>query len=148
MRVWSLIAVLVFASPAAAQEVMTDAEVRAAAEQAREAAELRVEADMMTMTDLVEAMSKTLGQLHYLRTLCYGLTDQQWRRQMSAMLQVEAPNNSERQRELSQAFNAGFYQEQARHARCDAGVAADVAALAENGRSVATMLGDPYRETQ
>ncbi|MGB6231681.1 MAG: TIGR02301 family protein [Litorimonas sp.] len=143
----SLIAlILPLGAPAFAQQ--TDAERRAEAEKAREAAELRVQQDMVTMTSLVEAMAKTLGQLHYLRTLCFGLNDQRWRDQMSGMLSVEAPADTERQRALSRAFNAGFYQEQARHTVCDGGVSADVAALAENGRAVAAMLGDPYREVE
>lgn len=113
---------------------------------AREAAELRVEEDMVKMTSLLEALAKNLGQMHYLRTLCFGDQDQQWRNFMAEMLEVEAPGDSAKQRELTQAFNAGYYQEQTRHTSCDQSVSVDVAALAENGRSVARMLGDPYRE--
>lgn len=114
---------------------------------ARDAAERRVEAEMMEMTSLVEALSRNLGQMHYLRTLCFGDGDQQWRQYMAEMLRVEADGDAEKQRELTQAFNAGYYNEQSRHASCTPALAADVAALAENGRSVARMLGDPYRET-
>ena len=113
---------------------------------AREAAELRVEEDMVKMTSLLEALAKNLGQMHYLRTLCFGEQDQQWRNYMAQMMEVEAANDSTKQRELTQAFNAGFYQEQTRHTSCDQSVSVNVAALAENGRSVARMLGDPYRE--
>jgi len=112
----------------------------------REAAELRVEADMVKMTSLVEALAKNLGQMHYLRTLCFGESDQKWRDYMAAMLDTEAPGDVAKQRELTQAFNAGFYQEKQRHSVCSQSVNADVAALAENGRSVSRMLGDPYRE--
>ena len=55
------------------------AAAKAAALKAREEAELRVEADMVTMNSLVEALSKNLGQLHYLRTICFGPEDQKWR---------------------------------------------------------------------
>lgn len=142
MRV--IFAIILFMLPlsALAQTVQTDEERRAA----REAAELRVEADMVRMTSLVEALAKNLGQMHYLRTLCFGENDQQWRQYMADMLDVEAPGDTEKQRELTQAFNAGYYLEQRRHSVCSQSVSADVAALAENGRSVSRMLGDPYRE--
>ncbi|MEM7728350.1 MAG: TIGR02301 family protein [Pseudomonadota bacterium] len=140
MRALLAISLLLFPLCAHAQ---TAEEARAA----REAAERRVEADMVRMTSLVEALAKNLGQMHYLRTLCFGERDQQWRDYMARMLDVEAAGNGALQRELTQAFNAGYYQEQSRHSVCDNTVSADVAALAENGRSVARMLGDPYRET-
>ncbi|MEL6686889.1 MAG: TIGR02301 family protein [Pseudomonadota bacterium] len=113
---------------------------------AREKAELRIEEDMVRMTSLLEALAKNLGQMHYLRTLCFGDEDQQWRNYMAQMMEVEAANDSAKQREMTQAFNAGYYLEQQRHTSCDQSVSVDVAALAENGRSVARMLGDPYRE--
>ncbi|WP_418152166.1 TIGR02301 family protein [Litorimonas sp. RW-G-Af-16] len=125
---------------------MTAAQKRAAAEKAREAAELRVEQDMVTMTSLVEALSKNMGQIHYLRTLCFGQNDQKWRDYASRMVQVEAPNDADRRRQLIRAFNAGYYAEQGRHQRCSNAVSADVAALSENGRHLSSMLGDPYRE--
>ncbi|MGB3457289.1 MAG: TIGR02301 family protein [Litorimonas sp.] len=139
----ALIAIMLLLLPLSAHAQMTAEQARAA----REAAELRVEADMVKMTSLAEALARNLGQMHYLRTLCFGETDQKWRDFMAQMLEVEAPGNGTKQRELTQAFNAGYYAERERHAVCDTSVPADVAALAENGRSVARMLGDPYRET-
>jgi len=102
-------------APAAAQDQLTDEQKAAAALEAREAAELRIEEDMVTMTSLVEALSKNLGQIHYLRTLCFGDNDQKWREYASRMVQVEAPNDADRRRQLIRAFNAGYYQEQNRH---------------------------------
>lgn len=124
----------------------TEAEKRAAAIKARKAAELRVEEDMVKMTNLIEALSKNLGQIHYLRTLCFGNKDQKWRDYATRMVTLEAPENAERRREIIRAFNAGYYQEQKRHQRCSKDVSIDVAALAENGRHLANMLGDPQRE--
>ena len=84
--------------PSFAQEAMTTREQerasRAAALAAREAAEKRIENDMVTMSNLVEALAKNLGQLHYLRTLCFGVNDQTWREQTGAMMDVEAPQGS------------------------------------------------------
>ena len=136
-----LLAALSLPTAASAQ---TAAERRAALRE-KEAAEMRVEADMVTMTNLAEALSKNLGQLHWLRTLCYGEGDQKWREFAGRMIEVEASDAADRRSILVRAFNAGYYQEQARHAACSSGVAVDAAALAENGRQLAGMLGDPYR---
>ena len=145
MRALCLIALLLSATPALAQE--TAAERRRAALEAREAAELRVEQGMVTMTSLLDAMAKNLGQMHYLRTLCFGPDDQYWRTYMAQLLDLESGSDYDRRSTLTQAFNAGYYEEEGRHSQCDPAVSADVAALAENGRALATMLGDPYRET-
>jgi len=143
MRVLVAIILLLLPLSASAQSSQTEEERRAA----REAAELRIEADMVQMTSLVEALAKNLGQMHSLRTVCFGEDDQQWRESMSEMLEIEAPGDTDKQGELTQAFNAGYYLEKRRHTVCSQSVSADVAALAENGRSVSRMLGDPYRET-
>lgn len=136
--------------PSFAQEAMTTREqeraARAAAQAAREAAEKRVENDMVTMSNLVEALAKNLGQLHYLRTLCFGQNDQTWREQTAAMMDVEAPKDQARRRQLIRAFNAGYYEEKDRFATCTKNVSVDAAALSENARNIASMLGDPYRE--
>jgi len=118
----------------------------AKSQKAREAAELRVEKDMVQMNSIVEAMAKNLGQLHYLRTLCFGTTDQKWREHASRMMNLESGQDGARRTNLIQAFNSGFYLEQERHQICTEAVSLDVAALAENGRNLAGMLGDPYRE--
>lgn len=137
---------LVWAQDASAERPLTEREKRAAAEKAREQAELRVERDMVTMTSLVEALSKNLGQIHYLRTLCFGPNDQKWRDYATNMMEVEADGDEERKRQLIRAFNAGYFLEQTRHESCSNEVSVDVAALAENGRLIASMLGDPFRE--
>jgi len=113
---------------------------------AKEAAEKRVEAEMVQLNSMVEAMAMNLGQLHYLRTLCFGQSDQKWRNYASQMINVESPDDGARRKNLIQAFNKGFYLEQDRHKVCSQNVSLDVAALAENGRNLAGMLGDPYRE--
>lgn len=141
-----LLATPTYAQDGSAEKPLTERERRAAAAKAREAAELRVEEDMVTMTSLVEALSKNLGQIHYLRTLCFGPNDQKWRDYATNMMDIESDGDDERKRQLVRAFNAGYYQEQGRHDACSNQVSVDVAALAENGRHIASMLGDPYRE--
>lgn len=124
----------------------TEKQLRAEALKNREAAELRIEADMQNMTNIVEALFKNLGQIHYLRALCFGTNDQKWRNYAYDMMQIEAPDSQERRSQFIRAFNAGYYQEQERHSQCSNKVSVDVAALAENSRNLATMLGDPFRE--
>lgn len=137
-------------SPASAQDAQTSREreraAQIAADAAREAAEKRVENDMVRMNNLTEALVKNLGQLHYLRTLCFGTNDQKWREQTAAMMDIEAQDDDTRRQALIRAFNAGFYQEKERFSTCSNDVNVDAAALAENARNLATMLGDPFRE--
>jgi len=146
MALTTLTATPIYAQDAEAEKPLTEREKRALAQKAREAAELRIEEDMITMTSLVEALSKNLGQIHYLRTLCFGPNDQKWRDYASQMMDVEAEGDEERRRQLIRAFNAGYYQEKERHDSCSNEVSVDVAALAENGRHISTMLGDPFRD--
>lgn len=113
---------------------------------AREAAELRVEADMIQLNSMVEALALNLGQLHALRTLCFTVEDQKWRSYAGQMIDLEAGDDPERRQNLIQAFNKGFYMETDRHTACGQAVLNDVAAIANNGRQLAGMLGDPYRE--
>ena len=150
---WLVAFIFLFVSLApsvSAQDAMTEREkaaaAKAAALKAREEAELRVEADMVTMNSLVEALSKNMGQLHYLRTVCFGPDDQKWRDYASRMMNIETAGDSADRRQLIRAFNAGYYQEEARHPQCSNAVATDAAALSENGRHLSAMLGDPYRE--
>lgn len=138
-------------APAIAQDaeptrVLTEAQKREAALKAREDAEIRIESEMMKMTSLVEALSKNLGQLHYLRTLCFGDGDQKWREYAQSMMTIENENNKDSKSRLVRAFNAGYYQEKKRHTECNQDVSVDVAALSENGRHIASMLADPYRD--
>ena len=98
---WLVAFIFLFVSLApnvSAQDAMTAREKAAAAKKAalkaREEAELRVEADMVTMNSLVEALSKNMGQLHYLRTVCFGPDDQKWRDYASRMMNIETAGDS------------------------------------------------------
>lgn len=101
---------------------------------------------MVQLNSMVEAMAMNLGQLQYLRALCLGQTDQKWRTFASQLIDVEAPQDGARRQNLIQAFNKGYYLEEARHSDCSEAAVLDVAALAENGRKLAGMLGHPHRE--
>ena len=138
MRYILLVLFLAFAAPASAQTPPSAI--------TQEQAETRIDENMVTMSNLVEALSNNLGQLHYLRTLCFSNDDQKWRVIAASMMDIEAPKDDARRKQLIRAFNAGYYAQKERYRKCDTNVAVDVAALAENGRHLATMLGDPYRE--
>ncbi len=148
MRRLILIALLALSTSAAAQTTddSVDPEARAKAIAALEAAEMRIENDMVKMKNLVDALARNLGQLHYLRTLCFGEDDQKWRDLASQMMVMESNNDAARKRELVGAFNAGYYLQEKRFKVCTQDVSVDAAALAENGRHIASMLGDPYRD--
>ncbi|MCF6221128.1 MAG: TIGR02301 family protein [Robiginitomaculum sp.] len=142
-----LIIILLLASPVAAQTVVeTEVAIKSDPKVTVQQLESRIDKNMVTMTGLVEAMSNNLGQLHFLRALCFGNDDQKWRVTASEMMQIEAPNDPGYRRQLIRAFNAGYYAQKDRYKTCTAAVAMDVAALSENGRHLSTMLGDPYRE--
>lgn len=141
MKYVLIIFTLLVATPVFAQSKSIAAELSAL-----ERAENRIDENMLTMSNLVEALSNNLGQLHYLRTLCYSDDDQKWREAAAAMMNVEAPKDSARRRQLIRAFNAAYYEQKERFEECANSVAIDVAALSENGRRLSVMLGDPYRE--
>jgi len=87
-----------------------------------------------------------LGQLQYLRALCMGRADQKWRNLAGQLIEIEAKSNIEQKQNLIKAFNKGYYLEQDRHNVCSEAVLLDVAAISENGRQLAGMLGHPFRE--
>ncbi len=121
------------------------AQTQPSASKIAEQAQKRVEDNMVKMTDLSEALANTFGQLHYLRRLCFGRDDQKWRTKAAEMMRIEAGNDGAYHRQLIRAFNAGYYMQKDRYQTCTKAVAIDVAALAENGRRLSVMLGDPYR---
>lgn len=116
---------LMLAVPAFAQTTPSTPDLK---KEARKA-EARIDENMVTMSNLIEALSNHLGQLHFLRTLCYGDDDQKWRQTASDMMNVETPGDGTRRRELIRALNAGYYSQKERYQRCSSTVAVDVAAL-------------------
>lgn len=63
---------------------------------------------------LVE-LSEVLGGAHYLRVLCDGRGDQQWRNYMRGVIEREPQYNGL----LVEGFNRGYRQEEARFPVCD-----------------------------
>ncbi|HHL43423.1 MAG TPA: TIGR02301 family protein [Hellea balneolensis] len=141
MKYVLVIVALCLFSPVFAQETSsTDPEKHA------ETINREIDQNMVTMSNLVEALANNLGQLHYLRTLCYSDRDQKWRNTAANLMNLEAPKPSARRKQLIRAFNNGYYMQKERYQTCEPTVSIDVAALAENGRRLSLMLADPYRE--
>jgi len=55
----------------------------------------------------LQRLAEILGALHYLRALCGSNEGQQWREQMEALVDAEAPSGERRQRMVA-SFNRGY----------------------------------------
>lgn len=146
LKLVALTGLLLLSAPSLAAQIAQAEEVTPAPVITRESVEARLAAEMVNMPNMAEALSKNLGQLHYMRRLCFGKSDQTWRDYARSMMNIEAPNDQDRKAKLIKAFNEGFYEQQDRFANCSENVSIEAAAIAENGRHLASMLGDPYRE--
>lgn len=80
-----------------------------------------------------------LGEAHALRTACRGAEDQTWRARMTAMIQVEQPEEAFR-RTLVERFNAGFMARLAAAGTCGSGTAEEERAVAGRGKALADRL--------
>jgi len=78
---------------------------------------------------LVE-LARSLGRVHYLRTLCRGDDDQTWRTRMSRMVEVEAPDEPLRRRMVDR-FNDGWLELQPVHRECGTAARQDAARIAQ-----------------
>jgi len=88
--------------------------------------------------DLLE-LAYSLGQTHYLRTLCRGEDDQTWRTRMTRMVEVEAPDEVFRQR-LVDTFNDGWLILQPRHRECGTAAREEAARTAQAGAMLADRM--------
>lgn len=146
LRLAALTGLLLLSAPSLTAQTAQAEDVTPAPVITRESVERRLAAEMVNMPNMAEALSKNLGQLHYMRRLCFGKSDQTWRDYARNMMNIEAPDDQERKAKLIKTFNEGFYEQQDRFATCSESVSVEAAAIAENGRHLASMLGDPYRE--
>jgi uncharacterized protein (TIGR02301 family) len=91
----------------------------------------------------VEQLAETIGGAHQLRQLC-DRSDQQWREQMLALIELEAQRDDRRQRRLIDAFNAGFRRQEQLRLQCGAESRRVESQLAAEGRRLAEQLEDRY----
>ncbi len=106
------------------------------------AAQGRIERLETNISELAD-MSRIMGEAHYLRVVCRGVSDQLWREEMVRLMELEAPEGRRRQR-LVQAFNDGYSRQSARHGHCTSQVREDERRLAGEGRRLAERLADRY----
>jgi uncharacterized protein (TIGR02301 family) len=99
--------------------------------------------DIVTPINDLEDLARVIGGAHQLRQLCDG-TDQVWRDQMLALIAIEAKDDDRRERQLIDAFNAGFRAQQQQRLRCNADARQAEAQLAAEGRRLAEDLRDRY----
>lgn len=63
-------------------------------------------------------LAEKLGALHFLRNLCSGTPENQWRSLMDELLQTETADEPERRARLTAAFNRGYRAFAAVHNSC------------------------------
>ncbi|MBN9055685.1 TIGR02301 family protein [Shinella sp. NM-101] len=97
----ALIASLALAGPALAQKAKPAAgtETPAAAP---------VEEKPAPYDERLERLSEILGAVHYLRNLCAGKAEDNWRAAMQRIIELEAAKEPKRQEKLTAAFNRGY----------------------------------------
>ena len=107
------------------------------------AAQDRTPSQRQSLSDL----AYVLGRSHALRQACAGRSDQYWRGRMQALIAAEAPDPAF-DRQLEQAFNAGFAAAQAAFPRCTPEARREQDRAAERGHDLAQSLSQPAPEDE
>lgn len=93
---------------------------------------------------MVVDLAYAMGETHALRQACLGEQDQEWRVQMSRLVETEQTDpalGATGQRRLIEAFNAGFSAKSAQFPSCKPEVQAALEAAAAKGEALARRLG-------
>lgn len=85
-------------------------------------------------------LAGVLGQSHAIRQACTRQKDFRWRERMQRLLQVEAADQSLKNRAML-SFNDGFYAAKASYPACSKEAKAAAARLAQRGEKLAVELG-------
>lgn len=85
-------------------------------------------------------LSEIMGSVHYLRGLCMPDLEDQSRRQMERLLDLEAAKEPQRRQKLTAAFNRGYRSFAALHATCTATALAAEARYRAEGATLATEI--------
>ena len=94
----ALLLAVAFATPAVAQKAKDDSAKDAPV----------VEEKPAPYDERLERLSEILGAVHYLRNLCTGQAEDNWRASMQRLIELEAANEPKRQEKLTAAFNRGY----------------------------------------
>ena len=92
----ALLLLLAFAAPAFAQAAKETPAVPA------------VEEKPAPYDERLERLSEVLGAVHYLRNLCAGQPEDDWRASAQRLITLEAGTEPKRQEKLTAAFNRGY----------------------------------------
>ncbi len=90
------------------------------------------------------SLASTLGAAHAIRVRCNGNGDQYWRRYMSEMLGLEAPEPGPLRSSLVGAFNDAFTFGSRDYPYCDARAVGAEAQFASDGRAIANRMATHY----
>lgn len=91
------------------------------------------------------SLSKVLGSMHGIRTLCSSTGDQTYRTKMTAMLDLEAPDANLQKAPLIIAFNEGFRRITSDSSKCNNIYKSQEKSFATIGYKIATSLATKYR---
>ena len=94
----ALLLAVAFAAPALAQKTKDDSAKQAPV----------VEEKPAPYDERLERLSEILGAVHYLRNLCMGQPEDNWRAAMQRLIDMEAGSEPKRKEKLTAAFNRGY----------------------------------------
>ncbi|MFN7054206.1 TIGR02301 family protein [Hyphomonas sp.] len=93
-------------------------------------------------------LASILGSAHAIRVRCNGNEDQYWRRYMTDLLGLEAPEPGNLRSSLVGAFNEAYMRADAAFPVCDRRAADAESAYAANGQEIANRLAAHYFPAQ
>lgn len=101
------------------------------------------QSDVVSPLEEVRELARVIGAAHQVRQVCDS-SDFTWREQMLALIELEARGDDSRQRQMIDAFNAGFRDQEQARLSCGAEATRAESELADEGRRLAEALRDRY----
>jgi uncharacterized protein (TIGR02301 family) len=95
--------------------------------------------------DTLQALARTMGEIHAVRAACRGVSDQTWRSRMATVMDLEAPADSPLRREMIVRFNEGWQAGAARWPSCPGDARSVEAELARSGERLSLRMAALYQ---
>jgi uncharacterized protein (TIGR02301 family) len=95
--------------------------------------------------DTLQALARTMGEIHALRAACQGVSDQTWRSRMATVMDLEAPADSPLRRDLIVRFNEGWQSGASRWPSCPGDARTVEAGLARTGERLSVRMAGLYQ---
>lgn len=89
-------------------------------------------------------LAEILGAVHYLRNLCGGDNEPEWRQSMQSLIEIETADEPERRRRLTAAFNRGYRSFAAVHVQCTPSAIAAEEQYRNEGATLAAEIAARY----